>query len=99
MPLEAEILLSGGWQNIQALEEALSIPELELIVHAKRDIENRHHRFLAALQGADLDDHADDEIDPVEEVRLQILAEKRGVSVEQIMFEESDSGLGYELEE
>jgi hypothetical protein len=86
--------------SIEQLEESISLPELEMIIKAQRDKERRRDKFVAAMKGIDLDEHEhSDEVDEVEEIRLKVIAEHRGVDVEQVRFEEADNGLGYELEE
>ena len=46
----------GHWKNYDELEETLTIEELILTVESLRDKEHRHHKFLAAMQGVDLDE-------------------------------------------
>lgn len=71
-----------------------------MIIQAQRDKEHRRDKFVAAMKGIDLDEQKrGGEVDEVEEIRLKVLAEHRGVDIEQIRFEEADHGIGYELEE
>lgn len=48
-------MLTGIWKNYQELEDSLSMPELTAILVAKHGQENDHRKFLAAIQGIDLD--------------------------------------------
>ena len=48
-------MLLGIWENIEDLEAKLTLEELELILKANREREMRHNRFMAAIQGIDLD--------------------------------------------
>ena len=48
-------MLTGIWKNYQELEDSLSMPELTAILVAKHESENEHKKFLAAIQGIDLD--------------------------------------------
>lgn len=53
--LESEVFLLGIWKDYAELELSLSMPELSATLAAKRDQEYRHNKFLAAMQGVDLD--------------------------------------------
>lgn len=53
--LEAEVFLLGIWKDYEDLETSLSMPELTTTLNAKREVDYREKRFLAAMQGVDLD--------------------------------------------
>jgi hypothetical protein len=53
--LEAEAFLLGIWKDYEELESSLSMPELTATLNAKRDADYNEKRFLAAIQGVDLD--------------------------------------------
>jgi hypothetical protein len=53
--LELEVFLTGIWKNIDELEESISMPELFGILNAKRTQDYDEKKFLAAMQGVDLD--------------------------------------------
>lgn len=53
--LESEAMLLGIWKDYEELEKSLSMPELFAILEAKRESDYDHKRFLAAIQGVDLD--------------------------------------------
>lgn len=53
--LEAEVFLLGIWKDYEELETSLSMPELTTTLNAKREVDYREKRFLAAMQGVDLD--------------------------------------------
>ncbi len=53
--LESEVFLLGKWKDYEDLEASLSLPELIATLNAKRDTEQAHRKFLAAMQGIDLD--------------------------------------------
>jgi hypothetical protein len=44
------------WKDYEELENSLSMPELTAVLVAKRESKFEEHKFLAALQGVDLDD-------------------------------------------
>jgi hypothetical protein len=53
--LESELFLLGIWKDYEDLESSLSMPELVTTLNAKRDADYREKKFLAAIQGVDLD--------------------------------------------
>lgn len=53
--LESEAFLIGIWKDYEELELSLSMPELLATLEAKRDAEYEEKKFLAAIQGIDLD--------------------------------------------
>lgn len=54
--LETEVFLLGTWKDFQELETCLSIPEITSILELKRDLDYEEKKFLAAIQGVDLDE-------------------------------------------
>lgn len=53
--LEAEAFLVGIWKDYEELELSLSMPELLLTLNSKRELDYDEKKFLAAIQGVDLD--------------------------------------------
>ena len=53
--LEAEVCLLGIWKDYEELETSLSMPELLATLSSKRDLDYQEKKFLAAIQGVDLD--------------------------------------------
>ena len=53
--LEAEVFLLGIWKDYQDLETSLSMQELTKTLDAKREDDYATKKFLAAIQGIDLD--------------------------------------------
>ena len=53
--LEAEVFILGIWKDYQELEESLSMPELMVTLSSKRELDYEEKKFLAAIQGVDLD--------------------------------------------
>jgi hypothetical protein len=58
--LESEAFLLGIWKDYQELEESLSMPELLATLMIKRELDHTEKKFLAALQGVNLDDQGSD---------------------------------------
>lgn len=53
--LESEVFLVGIWNNYEELEHALSMPELLATLGSRRELDYEEKKFLAAIQGVDLD--------------------------------------------
>ena len=53
--LEAEAFLLGIWKDYEELELNLSMPELMITLESKRELDYQEKKFLAAIQGVDLD--------------------------------------------
>lgn len=53
--LEAEVFLLGIWRDYEELEISLSMPEIIATLGSKRDLDYQEKKFLAAIQGVDLD--------------------------------------------
>lgn len=53
--LETEAFLLGIWKNFDDLERSISVVELVSIVSAMRELDYEEKKFLAAMQGVDLD--------------------------------------------
>jgi hypothetical protein len=53
--IEAEVFLLGIWKDYEELESSMSMPEVVATLGAKRDLDYQEKKFLAAMQGVDLD--------------------------------------------
>ena len=53
--IESEVFLLGIWKDYAELENSLSMPELVITLSTARDLEYQEKKFLAAMQGVDLD--------------------------------------------
>jgi hypothetical protein len=53
--LESEVFLLGIWKDYNELELSLSMPELLATLASKRELDYEEKKFLAAIQGVDLD--------------------------------------------
>lgn len=91
-------MLLGIWTNVAHLEECLNLPELEAILLAARDKEHRHHKFLAALKGIDLDEgDKRDAQDRFAEIQRRVEAKLHGKSEAQLEYDVF--GIDVEIEE
>ena len=55
LSIESEVFLLGIWKNFEEMEESISLPELINLISTQRDLEYKEQKFLAAMQGVDLD--------------------------------------------
>ena len=53
--LESGVFLLGIWKDFEELERSRSMPELIEILNRKRDLDYEEKRFLAGIQGVDLE--------------------------------------------
>ena len=53
--LESEVFLLGIWKDYHELELSLSMPELMATLEISRELDYSEKKFLAAIQGVDLD--------------------------------------------
>lgn len=53
--LETEAFLLGIWKNFEELETSLCMAELITIISTNRELDYEEKKFLAAMQGVDLD--------------------------------------------
>jgi hypothetical protein len=78
--LESEIFLLGIWKNYDELERNISMPELMAILESKRDLDYVEKKFLAAMQGVDLDEASGkQEEDPWEAMKARVAAQASGI--------------------
>lgn len=57
--IESEVFLLGIWKDYKELEESLSMPELMITLSSKRELDYEEKKFLAAIQGVDLDSNTE----------------------------------------
>lgn len=53
--LESEIFTLGIWKNYDELESSISMPELMAIISGRRELDYEEKKFLAAVQGVDIE--------------------------------------------
>jgi hypothetical protein len=53
--IESEVFLLGIWKDYKELETSLSMPELMATLASRRKLDYEEKKFLAAIQGVDLD--------------------------------------------
>lgn len=53
--IESEVFLLGIWRDYEELETSMSMPEIISTLGSKRELDYEEKKFLAAIQGVDLD--------------------------------------------
>ena len=70
--IESEVFLMGTWKDYEELELSLSMPELTETLNAKREQDYEHRKFLAAIQGIDIESSKKQEEDPWEKLKNKV---------------------------
>jgi hypothetical protein len=71
--LESEVFLLGIWKDYEELELSLSMPELTATLESKRELDYAEKKFIAAIQGVDLDKQSGQE-DAWEEMKARVFS-------------------------
>lgn len=78
--LESEVFILGIWKNYDDLERNISMPELMAILDSRRELDYNEKKFLAAMQGVDLDEaNGTKEEDPWEAMKARVAAKTSGI--------------------
>ena len=78
--LESEIFTLGIWKNYEELETSISMPELMAILESRRELDYNERKFLAAMQGVDLDEASGKkQEDPWEAMKARVAAKASGI--------------------
>lgn len=100
--LESEVFLLGIWKDYNDLETSLSMPELIATLEAKRELDYQEKKFLAAIQGVDLDaENGNDEGNAWEEMKARVFSGGQAANSKDIValqgFEAQQAGFGIGL--
>lgn len=71
--LEAEVFLLGIWKNYDELETSISMPELLKTLEVRRELDYNEKKFLAGIQGVDLDKQSGKQ-DAWEEMKARVFS-------------------------
>lgn len=72
--LEAEVFILGIWKDYEDLETSLSMPELIHTLSSKRELDYQEKKFLAAIQGVDLDQDEKKASNAWEEMKARVFS-------------------------
>jgi hypothetical protein len=73
--LESELFAIGAWKNFDEIESNLCMSELMSILESVRELDYNEKKFLAAMQGVDLDETSgknQQEVDPWEAMKARV---------------------------
>lgn len=101
--LESELFLLGIWKDYEELENSLSMPELTSTLEIKRELDYSEKKFLAAIQGVDLDKQSGQK-DAWEEMKARVFSGGRAadandvVSLQGVNAQKAGFGIGMGLD-
>jgi hypothetical protein len=72
--LESEVFLLGIWKDYEELESSMSMPEIIATLKIKRDLDYSQKKFLAAMQGVDLDKANNNNSNAWEEMKARVFS-------------------------
>ena len=103
--LEAEAFLLGIWKDYEELETSMSMPELIATLNVKRDLDYQEKKFLAAIQGVDIDKESGEK-NAWEEMKARVYSKGKASNANDILAFQGNNaskagfgigmGLGYE---
>lgn len=82
--LESEVFLLGIWKDYEELESSMSMPEIIATLKIKRDLDYSQKKFLAAMQGVDLD-KASDKSNAWEEMKARVFSKGKAADSKDIL--------------
>ncbi len=101
--LESEVFLLGIWKDYDELERSLSMQEITSILNIKREEDYANKKFLAAMQGVDLDKGKDNS-NAWEEMKARVFSGGRTgdpkdiVALQGVSAQRAGFGIGMGLE-
>jgi hypothetical protein len=83
--LESEAFLLGIWKDYDELESSLSMQELMATLEAKREDDYNTKKFLAAIQGVDLDNNKQDATNKWEDMKAKAFSKGKAANGKDIL--------------
>lgn len=83
--LETEAFLLGIWKNYEELETSISMQELISILEARRELSQDEKRFMAALQGINLDEGREDPQKKWEDMKARVFSRGQAANSNDIL--------------
>jgi hypothetical protein len=68
------VFLLGIWKDYEELELSLSMPELMSTLEIKRELDYNEKKFLAAMQGVDLDKQSGNKSNAWEDMKARVFS-------------------------
>lgn len=72
--IESEVFLLGIYKDYEELESSLSLQELLSIVNMRRDLDYEEKKFLASIQGIDIEKGNKKSVDPWEAMKARVFS-------------------------
>lgn len=72
--LESEVFLLGIWKDYEELEASMSMPEILSTLGSKRELDFEEKKFMASIQGIEIDDGKPKEPDPWEAMKARVFS-------------------------
>jgi hypothetical protein len=82
--LESEVFLLGIWKDYDELESSMSMPEIVATLKIKRDLDYSQKKFLAAMQGVDLD-KASGKQDAWSEMKARVFSNGKAANAKDVL--------------
>ena len=82
--LESEVFLLGIWKDYEELESSMSMPEIIATLKIKRDLDYSQKKFLAAMQGVDLD-KASGKQDAWQEMKARVFSKGKAANAKDVL--------------
>jgi len=72
--IESEVFLLGIYKDYEELESSLSLQELLAIINMRRDLDYEEKKFLASIQGIDIEKGNKKTVDPWEAMKARVFS-------------------------
>lgn len=73
--IESEVFLLGIWKDYEELESSMSMPEILSTLGSKRELDHEEKKFMAAIQGIDLDkENGNNEVNAWEAMKARVFS-------------------------
>lgn len=102
--LEVEVFMLGKWKNFEELEESLCMMELTEILGTKRDLDYEEKKFMAAIQGVDLEENSDRGQKEWEDMKARVFSGGKATDSNDVLALQGETarqlgfGIGYGLD-
>lgn len=83
--LESEVFLLGIWKDYEELESSMSMPEIIATLKVKRDLDYSQKKFLAAMQGVDLDKASGKKSNAWEDMKARVFSKGKATDSNDIL--------------
>ena len=85
LKLESEVFMLGIWKNYDELEKSLSMPELLEILSSRRELDYQEKKFLAAMQGVDLDQESEKGQKEWEDMKARVFSKGKATDSKDVL--------------